>query len=172
MYKVVYGKVSLVSALGNCVDEINKPWKVVKKKFLQGCYICHQGVFQHRSLFESHGKFDESFKISGVYDLLLRELKYKDAFFMDDVSVASMQMGGLSSNPEYSLKIMREYSKARKKNNIHSFAPLLYWGYIKTLIRIIINRFLGENITLLTTDFFRKITGRKLLWKQVKIDSE
>ena len=171
-HKIVYGKVNLVSSKGTILEEINKPWTQIKDKFLQGCYICHQGVFQHRSLFESHGKFDESFKISGVYDLLLRELKHKNAFFMADVSVASMQVGGLSSNPEYSLKVMREYSKARKKNDIYNFAPLLYLGYIKTLIRIIFNKFLGEHITLLVVDFFRKTTGRALLWRKIRIDSK
>lgn len=172
-HKIVYGKVSLVSSTGTYVDEMNKPWEQVKNKFLQGCYICHQGVFQHRDLFKIHGNFDEAFKISGVYDFMLRELKDRDALFMPDITVASMEVGGgLSSDPENTIKVMREYSKARTNNKIKNFPHLLYWGYIKAYARLFVYRIFGENITLAIVDIARKLTGRTTIWNQIQTDSE
>ena len=172
-HKIVYGKVSLVSSSGIYVDEMNQPWEQVKRKFLQGCYICHQGVFQHRELFNIHGNFDESFKISGVYDFMLRELKDHDALFMPDITVASMEVGGgLSSDPENTIKVMREYSKARTNNKIRNFPHLLYWGYFKAYARLFVYRIFGESTTLAIVDIARKLTGRTTIWSQIQADSK
>lgn len=115
--RLVYGKVAIVLQSGDILQLINKPWNQVKDLFLQGCYICHQGIFQHKSLFEKHGQFDESFLISGDYELLLRELKLRDSqpLFIPDITVAAMQIGGFSSSPQHRISILQEYARARKK---------------------------------------------------------
>ncbi len=141
--RLVYGKVAIVSQSGDVVQVVNKPWHQIKDMFLRGCFICHQGVFHHKSMFEKHGQFDESFVISGVYELLLRELKHKnaEALFLPNVTVAAMQTGGYSTSPQHRISILQEYSRARKKNNVlvpFSFAWL--WGYTKALIWLILMR--------------------------------
>jgi len=165
--RIVYGKVALVSPKGDVLEVVNKPWEQVKQHFLQGCYICHQGVFHHRSLFEIHGQFDESFKISGVYELLLRELKTKNALFFPDVIVAGMQIGGVSSSPENTLVVFKEYAKARQKNAI--FLPPFtgWWGYTKVMLRYRFNQLMGDKSTRYLSDFYRKITGRSSLWTRM-----
>lgn len=165
--RVVYGKVALISPKGEVIEFINQPWEQIKSRFLQGCYICHQGVFQHRSLFEIHGQFDESFQISGVYELLLRELKTGKAVFFPNITVAAMQVGGVSSSPKHTLKILNEYAKARRMNSIHVLPLEWSWSYVKALGRLLLYQVIGESGTTSTADFYRKLTNRTALWKKL-----
>jgi len=61
--------------------------------------IFYPSVFSHRSLFEIHGSFDESFGTAGDYGVLLQELKSGNALFIRDVLDAATMVGGLSSTP-------------------------------------------------------------------------
>lgn len=165
--RIVYGKVGLVSQNGNLIQIINKPWCQVKKLFLQGCYICHQGVLQHKSLFEKHGQFDESFAITGDYELLLRELKLKNSnpLFIPDVTVAAMQIGGFSSSPQHRISILQEYARARKKNHILVFIPSAWlWSYIKALIWLMLTNTLSNQTGNYIADCYRSLTGRVPIW--------
>ena len=60
--------------------------------------IPHQATFHRTGLFEERGRFNESFLIGGDYDFLLRELKKRDALFLDDIVVKAVTSGGLSTN--------------------------------------------------------------------------
>lgn len=165
--RLVYGKVALVSPKGDVIELINQPWEQVKRRFFQGCYICHQGVFHHRSLFEIHGQFDESFQISGVYELLLRELKTRNALFFPNVIVAAMQIGGLSSSPKHTLTVLKEYARARRKNSVVVLPLEWSWSYVKALGRHMLSRTLGNENTKHLADFYRRLTGRNTLWTKL-----
>jgi len=104
---------------------------------------------------------------------MLRELKDHDARFMPDITVASMEVGGgLSSDPENTIKVMREYSKARANNKVKNFAYLLYWSYFKSYIRLFVHRIFGKSRTLAIVDLARKLTGRATIWNQIQADSK
>src|SRR5206468_3726676 len=105
---VVYGKVAIVSKENEIIKILGKPWNISRLEFLRKMSLPHQGVMHHRTLFELRGNFDESFKISGDYDLLLRELKTGNADFLSDVIVAGMQTGGLSSSFRNIRKTIKE----------------------------------------------------------------
>ena len=116
--RMVYGQVAMVTE----DDEINyiegMPWEYIwRNAIVDGiCTFAHQGMFHHRSLFELYGRFDESFKIIGDYELLIRAFKYGgDAYFINGFIVAGMQIGGISSNY---IKTVKEIAKARQKNKL------------------------------------------------------
>ena len=115
---LVYGQVAMVTA-DNEINYIEgMPWEHIwRNAIVDGiCTFAHQGMFHHHSLFELYGRFDESFKIIGDYELLIRAFKDGgDAYFMDGLIVAGMQTGGISSNY---IKTVKEIAKARRKNRL------------------------------------------------------
>lgn len=116
--KVVYGKVIRISEKGIPIKIEGAPWHIIKKRFIfQEMAIHHQGVFHHINLFKKNGGFDESFKITGDYELLLRELKNEDPVFLD-TNISAAEAGGLSTQGEIRIKIYHEFIKAQKKQGI------------------------------------------------------
>jgi glycosyltransferase involved in cell wall biosynthesis len=165
---VVYGKVVLVSKNGDELEQLNKSWQETKPLFLEGCYICHQGVFHSRKLFDIHGIFDESFRISGVYELLLRELKDNDALFLPDLTVAAMQTGGLSTSSRNSLEIFSEYERARRKNNVKKTLSLrLFLGYSKNYAKYALLKIFSDRQIKYIADIYRILTLRKPIWFKI-----
>ena len=150
--RMVYGQVAMVTK----DDEINyiegMPWEHIwRNAIIDGiCTFAHQGMFHHRSLFELYGRFDESFKIIGDYELLIRAFKDGgDAYFMDGLIVAGMQTGGISSNY---IKTVKEIVKARRNNRLRpitipwliSYAWFICYPFFKYIfgernIRYIVN---------------------------------
>ncbi len=82
---VAYSQVNLVDADAGLLYPIGEPWSQVKQSFKQLMCIPHPSVLHRNRLFQQHGVFDESFRIAGDYELLLRELKSADAFFMPGI---------------------------------------------------------------------------------------
>jgi glycosyltransferase involved in cell wall biosynthesis len=58
--------------------------------------VAHVGSMHHRSLFTELGNFDESYRLSGDYELLLRPRNLLRAVFLDRVT-AGMALGGVSN---------------------------------------------------------------------------
>jgi len=115
---MVYGQVARVT--GNdelsCVD--GNSWEYTRRGIvIDGiCTFAHQGMFHHRSLFELYGKFDESFRIAGDYELLIRVFKDGgNAYFINGLIVAGMQIGGITAN---TIKLIKETGRARQKNQL------------------------------------------------------
>jgi glycosyltransferase involved in cell wall biosynthesis len=165
--RVVYARVNSVSKNGDILYECGQPWHKVKKTFLQMMHnyqINHQGVLLHRSFFEKHGGFDESFLIAVDYELLLRELKDNDALFVPDVVVAAQQHGGISCSLEHRPFLLKELARAASKNRVRGFPYLRHWAWVKTLTRICILRLFGERASNHITDGYRRLTGRPAKW--------
>ena len=160
-FRVVYGKVALVSKNGKTINLMGYPWQQAKRKFMQIMSIPHVGLMHHRKLFEIHGKFNEHYRIAGDYDLLLRELKTRDALFVPDIVVAGMQYGGLGSNPKNSVLILKEIAHSRKTNFVRGIAPLWYWNYFKANLANYLSIFISENNYRTARNLYRRLTGRQ-----------
>jgi len=136
--KIVYGQVAVVSALNEVIQIYGEPWEKIKKSFRQDMLLPHQGVMHHRCIFEQYGNFDESFRISGDYDLLLRHLKNADAYFIPNLIIAGMQQGGVSSNPQFIKQANWELCRARWNNGLYFPSPNLtkrfMWIYCRPLV--------------------------------------
>lgn len=121
--KVVYGQAAKVDRKGRILKLLGKPWEKIRWLMPHGMPLPHTGLMHHRSLFEKHGLFDETFKIAGDYDLLLRELKNGEAIYVRDLIVAGWQAGGISDHKF--LSSHREMGRARRKNAFHN--PSWVW---------------------------------------------
>lgn len=162
--RLVYGNVVLLDQNNQKLFTIGQPWHQVKTRFSQLMSIPHPGMMHKKSLFTEHGNFDETFRIAGDYEFLLRELKSTDAFFAEDVVIAGMQQGGISNNPKNTIKQLFEVRYAQK---LHGYPrPGNQWliAVFRAYLRMICWRLLGENITRKLMDFGRAIMGKPRFW--------
>ena len=163
-YRIVYGRVNLVNAAGKVLDTIGSPWAQARKRFLQGFNIPHPGAMHHRSIFLEHGRFNERFYIAADYELLLRELRVRDALFVGDVITVNMLRGGMSTKPENFYRLLRAAAAARKKNEITSVSIPLIGKTMLAWVGWRVNQVLGPAAFNCIADGYRLLTGRKRVW--------
>lgn len=162
-YRVVYGKVALVNQAGEGIYFLGEAWQKVRNRFHSVMCVPHPALFYHRDLFQAHGVFDTSFRIAGDYEFLLRELKSHEAIFVDHV-VAGMSLGGISSNPASSEKMLFEMRRATQKNGyIFPGIPWL-WAVVRYVLRRILWRLLGERGARYLIDMGRRLMGKPAHW--------
>lgn len=161
--RVVYGQVALVNESGMVLGSFGGPWPELRHVFLAGGVLnIHQATFHHRSLFEVRGTFDESFRIAGDYDLLLRELRDGRAVFVPCL-VAGMQHGGVSSNPATKVTAIREVMRAMQRNGVTPpFGVRLAW--MRGMIHAMLYRLVGERVSGSLADGYRRLTGKRRVW--------
>lgn len=111
---IAYGRLVLVDELGNSLQSLGEKWHLIKTQFTKMMCIPHPAVFHRRALFEKYGKFNETFKIAGDYEMLLRALKDGDACSFMDIVVVCMRTGGVSSKRENVIRILKEVRAAQK----------------------------------------------------------
>lgn len=165
--RVVYGRVAYVNAAEEVLHMIGEPWESARLRFRDRMTLPHQGVFHHRSLFEVHGLFNESFRMAGDYELLLRELKSGTAIHVSEVIVAGYQHGGGSSAPGNAPKVLLEYRKAQRLNGFAQ--PSLYWlyCYIRTWGRMVMWKALGPQKAARFDDWLRNLFGLPKIWTRI-----
>jgi glycosyltransferase involved in cell wall biosynthesis len=164
--RFVYGKNYLLSDQSELLKEWGEPWEISKKSIFQYMSVTHCGAFHHRSLFAEHGNFNEDFRITGDYELLLRELvKGKDAFFINRV-IAGMHAGGVSASLRSKLTMARELRNARRINGLpasfHSNMQVT-----KARIANILVYLLGEKAIRKLADVYRMATGKEKIWSKM-----
>jgi hypothetical protein len=162
---VAYGEIRVVNAYGAVIHPAGAPWPEVRRRFRQLMSIPHQGTMHRRSLFQRHGRFDESFRIAGDYELLLRELKTGQACFVPNVVVAAMrQGGGISSTPGNAWVVLRETRQAQLKNGL--YLPGMYWllAVARLGLRLALWRVVGERATRHALDLGRRVMGLPPFW--------
>lgn len=161
---VAYGQVMLLNSNEENLYPIGEPWQEVKERFKQVMTIPHPGLMQRHSLFEQHGNFDESFRIGGDYELLLRELKTNNAFFIPDIIMIGMRHGGLSSNPSNSIESMWDIRRAQRMHGLRF--PGFFWimAMARVYLRLILWNLIGEERTRKLLDLGRHIKGLPPYW--------
>lgn len=162
--RVVYGEVALVNEDGGEMRRITEDWRAARERFSQIMCLPHTGLMQHRSLFETHGEFDASFRIGGDYEMLLRELLDGEALFVPGLVVAGMGHGGLSSSPEGSLRMLREFRRAQLKHGLRR--PGRHWlvAFVRAHLRLRLWRLLGKRLAPYVFDAARLLSGKKPYW--------
>lgn len=162
--RVAYGQVMIVNEREENIYLKGEQWHKTKKHFTQYMSISHQGLMHRRSLFELHGRFDESFRIAGDYELLLRELKTGEAMFIPDIIVTAMRQGGLSSAPANTIEVMLEFRRAQRMHG--QYFPGVYWvmAMARVYIRLLLWNLLGEKITRNLLDICRRVKGLVPYW--------
>ncbi|MBQ0799698.1 MAG: glycosyltransferase [Porticoccaceae bacterium] len=109
----VCGKVELYRGPSR-IRAIGKPWSW--RRFKKYMCVAHTGAMHRASYFDRYGEFDDSFRISGDYEILLRAGAELKAGFTQNV-LARMQVGGESNrNPI----VFQEALRARLKHAVTS----------------------------------------------------
>lgn len=164
--RVAYSQIMLLSENGQELYLSGEPWQKVKQRFKELMSIPHPGTMHRRDLFEQHGYFDESFRIAGDYELLLRDLKTADAEFIPDLVAVGMLQGGISSNPKNTLLQLHEVRRAQQKHGLKM--PSIKWlmAVLRVYIRLFLWRVIGEKATLKALDSGRRIMGLPPHWTQ------
>lgn len=162
--RVAYGQIMLLNNDGENLYPIGGPWQDAKERFKQVMSIPHPGLMHRRGLFEQHGNFDESFRIGGDYELLLRELKAADAVFVPGIITVGMRQGGLSSSPANSIESMWDIRRAQKMHGL--YLPGLSWmtAMIRVYLRLILWNVIGEGMTRKLIDLGRRVKGLPPYW--------
>lgn len=162
--RVAYAQVMLLNAEGEELYPVGAPWEKIKERFKQLSCIWHQGVMHRRNLFERHGQFDETFRITGDYELLLRELKVADAAFIPDVTLAAMRQGGISNNPANTLQTMRELRRAQKMHGESQPGWMWLMAMTRIYVRLLLWSLIGERATRRLLDMGRRLMGQPAYW--------
>jgi glycosyltransferase involved in cell wall biosynthesis/nucleoside-diphosphate-sugar epimerase len=162
--RVVYGQVALVNERGGEMQRVGEDWGHARRRFTEMMCLPHTGLMQHRSLFEVHGAFDESYRAGGDYEMLLRELRTGEALFVPDLVVAGMGYNGVSTNPAGSLRVMREFRQAQVKHGFER--PSWRWrlAFWKAHLRVWLWRALGDRYAPYVFDALRVLSGKKPYW--------
>jgi glycosyltransferase involved in cell wall biosynthesis len=154
---VAYGKVMIVNKLGDSLYLFGDQWQKVKNRFTQLMCIPHVGTMHRRCLFEQHGIFDESFRIAGDYELLLRELESNDAYFIQEGIVAAMRLGGISLLPANYLLVIRENRRALEMHG--KYLPKRFWltAMTKAYLKFLLWSIIGERLARKILVFYRRV---------------
>lgn len=161
--RVVYGQVAVINSAGGPMQLAGRPWPEVRRLLPQIMCLPHTALMHHRSLFEQHGGFDESFRIGGDYELLLRELRSGSAQFADGHVLAAMRHGGVSSDPAMSLEMLREFRRAQRKHGLRAGGA---WtaAFLKAHLRVRLWRLLGPRAASRVFDGLRLLQGKDAYW--------
>ena len=161
--RVVYGRVHLVTENGVVGEVLGRPWREARPGFLAGRMLPHPGTLHHRSLFEERGLFDESYRIAGDYDLLLREVLTREPAFVDRV-IVDMRFGGMSSKPGAILGNLREIQRARMKRGLRGTPARLRLAIAAAWIGDAIRAVLGDRVYGWCADLYRVARGKPRIW--------
>lgn len=123
----VSSKVNLIRE-STIVRVVGHAWRwPVFRKYMG---VAHVGAMHRRILFEKYGLFDDSYKICGDYELLLRPRNRLHADFYDAVTV-DMEVGGVS---DANVRVFEEAARAKirsGKRNIMMTHLEKHWAKLK-----------------------------------------
>ena len=163
--RVAYGQIMLLNGGGERLYAVGEPWERLRQRFLKSMCIPHPGMMHRRSLFEEHGGFDESFRIAGDYELLLRELKTADAAFIPNLVTVGMRQGkGESSHPAATLRVLQETRRAQRMHGQRLPSRSWFFSVTKAYFRLLLWHVFGEPIARKTLDFGRRLMGQPAYW--------
>ena len=162
--RLAYAQIMLISSDGECLFPVGEPWEKIRDRFKQGLCLPHPGLMHRRILFEQNGYFEESFRISGDYELMLRELKSAEAVFIPDIITVAMRVCGISSNPANSLLSLKEVRLAQQMHG--QYFPSLFWlrAMIRIYMRLLLWNSLGETKARKLLDLGRRMNGLPAYW--------
>jgi glycosyltransferase involved in cell wall biosynthesis len=109
---LVSARVDFTDAAGSVVRSSGEVWTLESMKK----YMCvaHPGAWHHRSLFDTHGKFDSAYRLAGDYEFLLRSAASIRPAFIPE-SLVRMQVGGIS-NRLYWLHVAENYAILKRSS--------------------------------------------------------
>ena len=116
----------------NTFSNENQTYKYFNNKLKFGWMMPHPGLYVKKNLINKIGFFNNTYKVSFDYDLIIRLLKYKriKAFYLPIVSV-KMLTGGNSNKIQNIIRKMKEDLKIIKRHKIGGFRTLFLKNFSK-----------------------------------------
>lgn len=138
-----YSKIALIDQDNNDQLIIGESWESARRKIRSEMSVPHPGMMHRRTIF-NRGLFDPTFRISGDYELFLREHKSSNVIFLDDLVAVSMRNTGISNQLDTALISLSEVRTAQKRHGV-TF-PSGHWvtKNIRIRVRIGMKAILGE----------------------------
>jgi glycosyltransferase involved in cell wall biosynthesis len=165
--RVAYGQIMLVGAGDEPLRVRGEPWPQVKELFKRYMCIPHVATMHRQSLFKQRGNFDESFRIAGDYELLLRELKVADAEFFPAITMAGHRLGGISTDPKNYLPTLWETWRAQRMHVRILPSKYVLREMAKECLRLLLWKILGESLARKLLDFRRNLKGLPPHWTKI-----
>lgn len=162
------GKVRALYPDGSLRSVMGGDWKSCGKPFIKsgifGPLIPHQGVFHHISCFDALGGFDDSFRIAGDSDYIVRMLKDRPWYYYIDEIVADFKVGGVSGQEQAAIAACREniriYRSAHFPSSLLHRSKIIAWNILKIMTFSRGFRFAGRPLANLRL----KLKGRRSHW--------
>jgi glycosyltransferase involved in cell wall biosynthesis len=164
---IVYGSLNLVKDSGESLYIIKTPAELAKRQLKTRMSVPHQSQFCRLSSLKMMGGYKRHYKISGDYEMTIRLLKHHELHYIDNLIVASMRIGGVSSSPENSLKVLYEDRLAQLENGLRITIPFIAARF-RVYIRFALWKLFGESFTRKLLDFANKLFGRKTFWVKTR----
>ncbi len=152
---VVYGDALLVKPDGSPVRLMSHPWN--RALFCEGQMFPHVGTFHLRSILTG---FDESFRIAGDHEFMMRALKERDPAYLPMV-FCNVQIGGLSQNIKYFPDAVNEILRALKKNGYRRFTRYTLKLTSKAYPLYFARLFLSDNMFATAHHYWRSYFRRR-----------
>ncbi len=160
----VYGQVAVVRESGSVLRVVGDDWDVVRGSLLKHMPIPHAGMLHHRSLFERIGQFDDSFRVAGDYEFLLRGLSMGSPLFVRGGIVVGMTYGGISTDLLRVPAILIEEAVARHKNGFPALSSGWVARFVRGSVRAVASRMFGERLVRWAAIQKGRLSGRKSSW--------
>lgn len=159
-FGIVYGKLNVVDESGHVMDVLGSDWSEARSRLGKGMVLPHPATFHHSRLFRELGSFDESFRIAGDYEFVLRELVHRQARYAGNVVVSDMGSDGMSSQVHHHLLMGIENHEARRR---HGLAHGPAWAdphVTKLRLQSLLRNRLGTRTEARVRRIYRLMTGR------------
>lgn len=160
---IVYGNVHLVNYNG----EIKLTYKKIKDNdWVNGrpALPCHQGTFQHKSLFSSSvPNFDNSYKIAADSKFLFLSMRSTELYYIN-VAIAEMQLFGVSTSPKNILKVKKELDKLRGELDIKMPFKENFIFNFRCYIKSFIANVAGDKIFNFFAKIFTKVSKKENIY--------
>jgi len=157
------------SVMGGDWDSCGAPFL---RSGIFGPLIPHQGVFHHRSSFNVLGTFDESFRIAGDSDFIVRMLQDRPGYIFVDEIVADFKLGGVSGQEAAAVAACRENIRIYRRLHfpMRNWArwKIIGWNVMKMWTFSPWFRFFGRPLANLRL----KLKGRRAHWGEVEPSSQ
>ncbi|MBT9174201.1 MAG: PGL/p-HBAD biosynthesis glycosyltransferase [Syntrophomonadaceae bacterium] len=127
----VSSRVNLTSG-SKVLRTIGQQW--IWKVFSKYMNVAHVGSLHHRILFERYGLFDETYKICGDYEFLLRPGSDLRADYLNAIT-ANMSIGGISSTNYLAFRETARAKVATGGRNVLLSQIEKYWVVVKWKLR-------------------------------------
>lgn len=130
---LIYSNVDVINQK-KTIKKINGIWSW--KIFKRYMNIAHVGAFHNIDFFKKYGFFDESYKIAGDYELLLRAKGNLRTFKIEKTTAKMLDGGASNSNV---IKVLKETKRA-KINTGNASIILCYFDFIVALVKFYLKK--------------------------------